>query len=242
MQLYERVEKFARQTDGMVHMFFPPCWEYHLLTGCCLGGAIGQVYSPELRSEFHALETMLQRFHGMLPSLLDNVGLERFEVLSLINPHLVIAHTTYHGSMLLLYSIDIREVDDGDDDDDSVRTRTRSRAQARAFEAARSLAETFAQIRGAKGIQKIRGFILPMVRYLYHLKHMENTHRHFLSISLLLDARFERCSRIRKTYKIFFHPCPSPTAKDNEERQRTWKSGEVCDMLSISSDFMGLYI
>ena len=50
--------------------------------------------------------------------------------------------------MLLLYSI-------GGEDD--------VRSHAQVFEAARSLAEIYAQITGAKGLRKIRGLVLPMV-------------------------------------------------------------------------------
>lgn len=88
----------------------------------------------------------------MLPSLLDSKGLEQFEVVSLVNPHLVIAHTTYHGCILLLYTV-IASVEK----DNTV-------ARAQSFEAARSLAELFGQIRGAKGVTRARNFVLPMVR------------------------------------------------------------------------------
>ena len=124
---------------------------------------LGRANSQDFQSEFYALETALQKFHRALPSLLDNEGLERFEVFSLINPRLLIAHTTYHGSVLLLYSISIRrkDGDEGDNDDDDRRSR------ARVFEAARSLAEIFARIRGARGLRKVRGFVLPIVRDLH---------------------------------------------------------------------------
>jgi hypothetical protein len=94
----------------------------------------------------------LNSFHAQLPSLLDDYDTEPFEGLSLINIYLVVAHTTYHGSVLLLYSLTAAED---------------HRSRAYVFDAARSLAELCAQFRGRDGLQRVRGFIVPLVRLLY---------------------------------------------------------------------------
>lgn len=100
------------------------------------------------QAEFQALEAVFKVFHRMLPSLLDSRGLAQFEVFSLVNPHLLIAHTTYHGCLLLLHSL-------------TAEKDARSRAQQ--FEAARSLASLFSQIRGSRGLRRVRAIPLPTV-------------------------------------------------------------------------------
>lgn len=145
MQLYERVERLASQSRGKSFSRNRFC-RLTLLIRCILD----VLNSSEAQEELRALEAILPIFHKMLPSLLDSKGLEQYEVLSLVNPHLVNAHTTYHGSVLMLYTTLA-----------SVNQDARSRALQ--FEAARSLADLYAQLRGAEGMKKVRSFILPMV-------------------------------------------------------------------------------
>lgn len=123
VQLFERVERLARTVQS-------------------------QGTEQHVRDEFEALKGALEAFHRTLPSLLDNRGLVGYEAVSLVNPHVVIAHTSYHGSVLLLYSL-FAEQDAG--------------ARGQVFEAARSIADVCAAMRGSKGLQKVRGFATSMV-------------------------------------------------------------------------------
>jgi len=137
MQLYERVERFAYETE----MFNK------------------DRDSDEVAADFAALEAALHSFHEQLPSLLDHYDTAPFEGLSLINIYLVVAHTTHHGSVLLLHSLSAAED---------------SRSRAYVFDAARSLTELCAHFRGKDGLQRVRGFIIPLV-------HVTNAARVFAS-------------------------------------------------------------
>lgn len=151
MQLYERVERLASQSKGFYPSFLPVIHVHGQKCANSMNPFIENLRSRETQEECNALIVILPIFQSMLPSLLDNKGLEQFEALSLVNPHLVIAHTTYHGCVLLLYSI-LSSINQED-----------TRARGVQFEAARSLADLYAQIRGARGITKVRSFVLPMV-------------------------------------------------------------------------------
>lgn len=102
----------------------------------------------EARERSVSLEAALNSFHARLPSILDNIDTEPLEGLGLINPYLVVAHTTYHGSALLLHSL-------------SAATDPRSRECM--FEVARSLAVLCSQLRRGMGVQRVRGFVIPIV-------------------------------------------------------------------------------
>lgn len=169
-----------------------------------------------------------------MPSLLDNERLERFSVLSLINPRLLIAHTTYHGSVLLLYSISIhgKDGDEGNNDDDDD-----SRSWARVFEAARSLAEIFARIRGARGLRKVRGFVFPMVPDL-HL---------FIRTSFYelatVATRHERRTRLRRIDQVCCHYNTPQIQVERQQQQRQRKGNpKLFAMSSFSTDLVGLYV
>lgn len=149
MQIYERIERLALQPKGCYST--QNVFSYNELTFLKLTTKFAEsLRTSEAQEELRALEEILPIFHKMLPSLLDNKYLEQFEILSLVNPHLVIAHTTYHGSMLLLYTVLSSVTKD-------------ARSRALQFEAARSLADVYSQLRGSQGIKRILSFILPMV-------------------------------------------------------------------------------
>lgn len=85
----------------------------------------------------------------MLPSLADTWGMEPLESITLTNPHLIIAHTTHYGSVLMFYSL----------------TSTRdpwSRSQV--FRAAQALADLCAKIRGSRGLHRVQGSLILIVR------------------------------------------------------------------------------
>lgn len=151
MQLYERIERFAFETQSMSQ----PSFYLLIIDGLVVFNKKRD--SDEVAANFAALEAALQSFHALLPPFIDDYDTEPFEGLSLINIHLVVAYTTYHGSVLLLYSLTAAED---------------HRSRASVFDAAKSLAELCAQFRGRDGLQRVRGFIIPLVSLFYLCHHL----------------------------------------------------------------------
>lgn len=105
-------------------------------------------FNDQLRSEQDALVSALVAFESILPPLDDPWGIEPFESLSLINPRLIITHTTYHGSRLILHSLRAKE-------DPSSRLKV--------FAAAQSLVGLCSQLRGARGLRRVHAPLILLV-------------------------------------------------------------------------------
>lgn len=79
--------------------------------------------------------------------------MEPLESITLTNPHLIIAHTTHFGSVLMFYSL----------------TSARdpwSRSQV--FRAAQALVDLCVKIRGSKGLHRVQGSLILIVRTDFH--------------------------------------------------------------------------
>lgn len=112
-------------------------------------------FNDQLYSEHNALVSALVAFESILPPLDDPWGIEPFESLSLINPHLIIAHTTYHGSRLILHSLRAKE-------DLSSRLKV--------LAAAESLVALCSQLRGARGLRRVHAPLILLVSDLPYLR------------------------------------------------------------------------
>lgn len=92
---------------------------------------------------------------ALLPSLEDPWGIEPLEALSFVNPHLLVAHTVYHGSRLILYSLV---------------TGKDPSTQLQVFTAAQSLVDLCSQVRGNRGVRRVQAPLILLVRLkLYHV-------------------------------------------------------------------------
>lgn len=115
---------------------------------------IANGFSDARRCEYHTLNYALQSFHASLPPLSDTRGIKRYEAVSIFNPHILLAHTTFHGSALLLHGLMAAEDPE---------------AQAKVIESAKALADICSRIRGERGIRRVQGFLVPVVRIISFL-------------------------------------------------------------------------
>ncbi|KAF8323292.1 hypothetical protein DL93DRAFT_672230 [Clavulina sp. PMI_390] len=113
----------------------------------------GNIKSATDHVEFSVLEALLNVSSSTLPQLSDVTGLETDEASTLVNPHLIISCTTYHACILLLNGM-------------TIYGKANPKSKALQFHAAKTLAELFGQIRGAKGTPKVRSFIVPALHAL----------------------------------------------------------------------------
>lgn len=106
-------------------------------------------FTDEYRLEYHLLKHELKSYHASLPPLSDTRGIKPFEAVSIFNPHILLAHTTHHGSVLLLHGLMT-----GEDPE----------ARAMVIESAKALADICSKVRGGRGIRRVQGFLVPVVR------------------------------------------------------------------------------
>ena len=117
-----------------------------------LTGQTGSAFSDRYRSKYLALQSALSSFETLLPPLSDPWGIEPFESISPINPYLLVTHATYYGSLLLLHRL-------AADKDATARTAL--------FEDALSLVNLCSQLRGTRGLRRMQGPLILIVRYLH---------------------------------------------------------------------------
>lgn len=141
--LYEKIEQLARRAECTFQRFFgvlhPQILPFPLT-----------VLSPnELDVQISVLSQALTTHGVFLPSLLDSWGLEPFESVSRLNPMMIFGHVNYHGCVMLLHSLTAKK---------------NPNSRAKVVGAARALAELCPQIRGEKGIRRVHGSLLLIVR------------------------------------------------------------------------------
>lgn len=107
-------------------------------------------FSTALRSEYVSLKGALANYHASLPPFSDTRGIKPYEAVSIFNPHILLAHTTHHGSVLLLHGLMA-----GED----------AEARAKVMESAKALADICSRIRGERGIRRVQGFLVPVVSF-----------------------------------------------------------------------------
>lgn len=150
--LYERVERLAFQVTGMnkIHRY-----QLASITPVKLTLSItanGNRFTDELRDEYNTLKSALMIFHSSLPPFSDTRGIKPFEAVSIFNPHILLAHTTHHGSVLILHGL---------------MASTDPEARAMVMESAKALADICSRVRGGRGIRRVQGFLVPVVRFLH---------------------------------------------------------------------------
>ena len=107
-------------------------------------------FSASLRDEYFALKNALAEYHASLPPFSDTRGIKPYEAVSIFNPHILLAHTTHHGSVLLLHGLMAGE---------------NPEARAKVIESAKALADICWRIRGGRGIRRVQGFLVPVVSF-----------------------------------------------------------------------------
>ena len=134
---------------------------------------IANGFSTALRSEYFSLKDALANYHASLPPFSDTRGIKPYEAVSIFNPHILLAHTTHHGSVLLLHGLMA-----GED----------AEARAKVMESAKALADICSRIRGERGIRRVQGFLVPVVSFACSISF--TSPRHFVFPDTLLTCTF----------------------------------------------------
>lgn len=175
MLLYERVERLAFDTGGNPYRSnLPSAIPNGLITG---------KLDSESRVTFAALEDAISSFKvelPPLPSATSSGGDSASSPSGNRNPYVFGAHIIYQGTVQLLYSL-------ADDVDITARRRV--------FDAARSLGQLAAQLRG-DGVKDVQAFLSPVVSQLMPISDLafRRTATLFDTIFLNLATPPRRCT------------------------------------------------
>lgn len=108
------------------------------------------VLSPtELIAQMSLYAQAIDTNTASLAPHMDPWGLDESETMGKITPHVIFHHINHHGCVMLLHSLTAR---------------TNMEARARVIGAARTLAEFVPRIRGKRGLKRVHGSLLLMVR------------------------------------------------------------------------------
>lgn len=122
---------------------------------------------------FEALATELDGIETQLPPLTDPSGLEPLEHLSYVNPHIASAHLSYHGAVIILYSLSLGVSESNGDDNTRQPASSRSRLKVqtlyeKVFASATKLAELGKRMRGQKGLTEMQCLLESVVSCVPH--------------------------------------------------------------------------
>lgn len=138
-----------------------------------------------LEAHLNVISQCLTAHAISLPSFADTWGLEPLESISRMNPMIIFTHITYHGCVMLLYSL---------------LAKSDASARAKVVGAARALAELCPMIRGENGVRKVHGSVVLLVRSVYSTRmrmvltwdlqlHMSNAVRVFASYITMPEVK-----------------------------------------------------
>lgn len=115
--------------------------------------------APAFFDTFASLAAELDAIRTQLPPLNDPSGLDRLEHLSHVNPHIGSAYLSYHGAVVILFSLAIGVSNRSAKDGVPGAGRTKKDdliAYEKVFDSALRLAELGKRMRGTKGLTAIQ--------------------------------------------------------------------------------------
>jgi len=121
--------------------------------------------SPELWQTFQELSTALSECHHILPALDDPRGLQTFETVGPVNPHLATAHFGLHVCTMLLFNILIPKAGPGLDPD-GMEVEVEGESYRTVLGAAYHLTSLIQRFRWSGSLPRIFGYVF-LIPYTY---------------------------------------------------------------------------